>query len=237
MHHPESNGNGNALHMSNSRDHIRYAHPLNVSDVEMASRADTFYALLNGRRTVRSFSDRPVPREVIESCIRTAGTAPSGAHKQPWHFAAVSNQKTKKAIRKAAEAEERAFYDGRASQEWLDALQPFGTDASKPFLETAPWLIAIFARNYDLDENGVRSKNYYVPESVGIAAGMLIAALHQSGLSTLTHTPSPMGFLNEVLGRPAYERAVILLVVGHATEHALVPDIQRKDLDDIASFS
>ena len=237
MHHPESNGNGNALHMSNSRDHIRYAHPLNVSDVEMATRADTFYALLNGRRTVRSFSDRPVPREVIESCIRTAGTAPSGAHKQPWHFAAVSNQKTKKAIRKAAEAEERAFYDGRASQEWLDALQPFGTDASKPFLETAPWLIAIFARNYDLDENGVRSKNYYVPESVGIAAGMLIAALHQSGLSTLTHTPSPMGFLNEVLGRPAHERAVILLVVGHATENALVPDIQRKDLDNIASFS
>ena len=223
--------------MSNTVPFIPYTHPVDVSDEQIGNRARAFYELLNGRRTVREFSDRPVSREVIETCIRAAGTAPSGAHKQPWHFVAVSEPEIKRAIREAAEAEERVFYGGKAGDEWLDALQPFGTDANKPFLETAPWLIAIFARNFDVEEDGSRSKNYYVPESVGIASGMLITALHQSGLSTLTHTPSPMGFLNTVLGRPANERAVILLVVGHASEDARVPDIERKTLDAIASFT
>jgi len=222
--------------MSTTVPFIPYTHPLEVSDEEMGNRARAFYTLLDGRRTIREFSDRPVPKNVIETCIRAAGTAPSGAHKQPWHFVAVSDPEIKRAIREAAEAEEKEFYGGRASDEWLDALRPFGTDANKPFLETAPWLIAIFARNFDLDDEGTRSKNYYVPESVGIASGLLIAALHQSGLSTLTHTPSPMGFLNTVLGRPSNERAVILLVVGHAAEDARVPDLERKSLEGIASF-
>jgi iodotyrosine deiodinase len=222
--------------MSKSAPFIPYKHPLEVDDEEMGNRSRALYEMLEGRRTVREFSGRPVPKGVIETCIRAAGTAPSGAHKQPWHFVAVSDPEIKRAIREAAEAEERSFYGGKAGDEWLEALQPFGTDANKPFLETAPWLIAIFARNYDVEEDGSRSKNYYVPESVGIASGLLITALHQSGLSTLTHTPSPMGFLNTVLGRPVNERAVILLVVGHAAEDARVPDIERKPLDAIASF-
>lgn len=202
----------------------------------MMSRAASFRALLEGRRTIREFSSQPVDRSVIEECIMAAGTAPSGAHKQPWHFAVVSDPAIKKAIRKAAEEEEEAFYGGRAPEEWLEALRPFGTDQHKPFLETAPYLIAIFARNYDLGDDGSRTKNYYVQESVGIATGMLITALHHSGLSTLTHTPSPMNFLNEVLERPSNERAVILLVVGHAAADARVPDLARKSLEDIASF-
>lgn len=215
---------------------IPFAHPLSLDDQGMVDRAETFYSLMDGRRTVREYSDTPVSREVIEACIKTAGTAPSGAHKQPWHFAAVCDPDIKKAIREAAEEEERAFYGGRAGDDWLEALRPFGTDEHKPFLETAPWLIAIFARNYDLDDQGERSKNYYVQESVGIATGMLIASLHQAGLSTLTHTPSPMGFLNKVLERPAHERAIILLVVGHAASDAKVPEIDRKPLEQIASF-
>jgi iodotyrosine deiodinase len=215
---------------------IPFRHPLELEGPEQTERARSFYRLMDARRTVREFSDRTVDREVIEWCIRAAGTAPSGAHKQPWHFAAVSDPIIKRAIREGAEAEERAFYEGKAGEEWLEALAPFGTDANKPFLETAPWLIAIFARNYDLDQQGQRSKNYYVPESVGIATGMLITALHHAGLSTLTHTPSPMGFLNEALGRPANERAVILLVVGYAAEDALVPDLDRKPIEQIASF-
>lgn len=213
-----------------------FRHPLELTPAEMEERAIQFYELLNGRRTIREFSDTPVSRAIIESCIKAAGTAPSGAHKQPWHFAAISDPAIKTAIREAAEEEERAFYGGRASDEWLEALRPFGTDENKPFLETAPWLIAIFARNFDLEPDGSRSKNYYVPESVGIAAGMLISALHQAGLSTLTHTPSPMGFLNKVLKRPSNERAIILLVVGHASEDASVPDLERKGLEEIASF-
>lgn len=220
---------------------ISYVHPLRtagegMSDADMADRATRFEAFMRGRRTVRDFACTPVARSVIESCLRTAGTAPSGAHKQPWHFAVVENPDVKRAIREAAEEEERAFYGGRAPEEWLHALAPIGTDADKPFLETAPVLIAIFARNYDLLPDGTRSKNYYVSESVGLAAGMLITALHQAGLSTLTHTPSPMQFLNDVLGRPANERAVILLVVGHAAPDAMVPDLGRKPLGDIASF-
>jgi len=213
-----------------------FRHPLELTEAEMVDRARQFHELLDGRRTIREFSDTPVSRTVIESCIKAAGTAPSGAHKQPWHFAAISDPDIKSAIREAAEEEEKAFYGGRASDEWLEALRPFGTDENKPFLETAPWLIAIFARNYDLESDGSRSKNYYVPESVGIAAGMLISALHQAGLSTLTHTPSPMGFLNKVLERPSHERAIILLVVGHAAADAMVPDLERKGLDEIASF-
>lgn len=222
--------------MTDEQAFIPYSHPLSLSGQDMKERAEQFKELLDTRRTIRDYDSRSVDRSVIESCILAAGTAPSGAHKQPWHFAAISDPSIKKAIREAAEEEERAFYGGRASDEWLEALRPFGTNEHKPFLEEVPWLIAIFARNYDLMPDGSRSKNYYVQESVGIATGMLIAALHQAGLSTLTHTPSPMGFLNEVLERPSNERAVILLVVGHAAENAEVPDLQRKSIDEIASF-
>ena len=220
---------------------VPFVHPYRrdgegMSDADMTARATRFEAFMQGRRTVRDFSSTPVARSVIESCIRAAGTAPSGAHKQPWHFAVVEDPDVKRAIREAAEAEERAFYGGRAPEEWLHALAPIGTDADKPFLEIAPVLIAIFARNYDLLPDGSRSKNYYVAESVGLAAGMLITALHHAGLSTLTHTPSPMQFLNDELGRPANARAVILLVVGHAASDAKVPDLDRKPLGDIASF-
>lgn len=203
---------------------------------EMQARAQAFFDEMRTRRTVRAFSDAPVPRGVIAHAIRTAGTAPSGAHKQPWHFAAVSDPDVKRRIREAAEAEERAFYGGRASQTWLDDLAPFGTDADKPFLEIAPWLIAVFARPYDLDTQGERRKNYYVSESVGIACGLLLAALHHAGLATLTHTPSPMKFLGEALGRPPHERAVVLVVAGYPAAGARVPDLTRKPLGEIASW-
>ena len=216
---------------------VPFSHPLgNLDDSERSRRASAFHTLMDGRRTVREFAPTPVPVDIIATCIRAAGTAPSGAHKQPWHFAAISSPALKAEIRQAAEAEEASFYDHRAPDEWLKALQPFGTNADKPFLETAPWLIAIFARPFDILPDGTRLKNYYVQESVGIATGLLIAALHNSGLSTLTHTPSPMGFLNELLGRPPHERATILLVVGHAAEDARVPKLERHALDQIASF-
>lgn len=218
-------------------DFVPFSHPLReLDDAERAKRAEAFHTLMEGRRTVRAFAPTPVPRDIIETCLRTAGTAPSGAHKQPWHFAAISSPALKLRIREAAEEEEASFYDHRAPDEWLEALRPFGTDAHKPFLETAPWLIVIFSRPFELLPDGRRSKNYYVQESVGIATGLLIAALHNAGLSTLTHTPSPMGFLNEVVGRPSHERATILLVVGHAAESARVPDLERRPLDLIASF-
>jgi nitroreductase len=203
---------------------------------EMQARASTFYDEMRRRRTVREFSDRPVPRSVIEACLRTAGTAPSGANQQPWHFVAVSDPAVKSHIRQAAEAEEREFYERRASQEWLDALAPLGTDAHKPFLEIAPYLIAIFAQTYGMGADGGKIKHYYVTESVGIATGLLIAALHHAGLATLTHTPSPMGFLNEILGRPANERPFLLLVVGYPAENAQVPAITKKALEEIATF-
>lgn len=203
---------------------------------EMQARATAFYEEMRQRRTVRDFSERPVPRAILESCLRTAGTAPSGANQQPWHFVVVSDPAVKLRIRQAAEAEEREFYERRASQEWLAALAPLGTDAHKPFLETAPYLIAIFAQVHGLAADGGKVKHYYVTESVGIATGLLIAALHHAGLATLTHTPSPMGFLNEILERPTQERPFLLLVVGYPADHARVPAITKKTLEEIATF-
>jgi len=190
---------------------------------EMAARASAFHANLVRRRTVRDFDSQPVPREVIESCLLAAGTAPSGANLQPWHFAVIENAEAKKRIRIAAEEEERAFYSGRAPKEWLEALAPLGTDADKPFLEEAPLLIAIFAQKSGTRPDGKTVKHYYVPESVGIATGFLILALHDAGLVTLTHTPSPMGFLNEICGRPSWEKPTILLVVGYPKPDCRVP--------------
>ena len=203
---------------------------------EMKARARAFHEEIQRRRTVREFSPRTVPREVIEDCLRAAGTAPSGANLQPWHFVVVTDPETKKKIREAAEVEEREFYSGKAPQEWLDALAPLGTDEDKGYLEVAPCLIAVFARNYALLEDGRKVKNYYVTESVGISLGFLIAALHHAGLATLTHTPSPMGFLSTVLDRPANERAYLLLVAGYPADGARVPDITRKPLEEIATF-
>lgn len=203
---------------------------------ELRERARAFADELRRRRTVRHYSSDPVPREVIERCIWAAGSAPSGANQQPWHFVAVSDAGLKRRIREAAEAEERAFYNDRAPDEWLEALAPLGTDANKPFLERAPWLIVIFAQRYGIGEDGERSKHYYVTESVGIATGVLITALHHAGLATLTHTPSPMDFLGRILGRPENERPFLLLVTGYPDRDARVPVIGKKPLDEIATF-
>jgi nitroreductase len=208
-----------------------------LTDSEMLRQAMAFRDLMQSRRTVRDFDPRPVPREVIEACIAAAGTAPSGANQQPWQFVAVSDPEVKRRIRESAEAEEQEFYGRRAPEEWLDALQPIGTDWRKPFLETAPWLIAIFVQKWGRDAAGAKVKHYYPSESVGIATGLLITALHTAGLATLTHTPSPMGFLNEILARPAEdERPFLLLVVGHPGPGARVPAIDRKPLAAIASW-
>ena len=203
---------------------------------EMRQRLADFYADISRRRTVREFADRAVPRDIIESALLAANTAPSGANLQPWHFVVVSVAKTKKRIREAAEVEEREFYEHRASAEWLKALEPLGTDSNKPFLETAPYLIAVFLQKYGQLEDGTKVKHYYPTESTGLATGILITALHHAGLATLTHTPSPMKFLNEILGRPTSERPFLLLVVGYPTEDAEVPDIKRKPLEDFTSF-
>ena len=206
-------------------------------EAEMMQRARQFHLELKRRRTVRQFSSRPVPRAVIESCLRAATTAPSGANLQPWHFVVVSDPETKRRIRLAAEEEERHFYQHRAPQEWLDALAPLGTDEHKPFLERAPYLIAIFAQKYGRLADGRRVKHYYPLESVGLATGMLIAALHVAGLATLTHTPSPMKFLNEILDRPkSSERPFLLLVAGYPDRNATVPAIGRKPLDDVVTY-
>ena len=202
----------------------------------MKLRAKEFYTDIRRRRTVRDFSNRIVPKEIIESCIHAAGTAPNGANLQPWHFVAIADPNIKHKIRVAAEEEERIFYEKRAPKEWLQALQPLGTDWRKPFLEIAPYLIAIFAQSYGVTPDGNRVKNYYVQESVGIATGFLITALHHAGLVTLTHTPSPMGFLNEILKRPPNEKPYLLLVVGYPADDAMVPDISKKPLDEIATF-
>ncbi len=203
----------------------------------MCQRAQDFYQRMAKRRSVREFSADAVPQQVLEDAIRTAGSAPSGANMQPWHFAVVQDAELKQRIRIAAEAEERELYEHRASEEWLQALAPLGTDANKPFLETAPALIAIFLKKFTLDADGSKHKNYYTSESVGIATGMLIAALHNAGLATLTHTPSPMKFLGEILKRPSHERAVLLLVVGYPADGVTVPDIQKFSLENIASFN
>ncbi len=202
---------------------------------EMDARARAFFEAIKTRHTVRDFLPDPVPRSVIENCVAAAGRAPSGANHQPWHFVAVGDAETKSAIREAAEEEERAFYGGRASDEWLDALAPIGTDANKPFLEIAPWLIAVFAQRRGGVEAGMEKKNYYINESVGIACGFLLAALHQAGLATLTHTPNPMNFLNEKLGRPDTEKAYLLVVVGKPKPDAPIPHhaLIKKPLEDI----
>ena len=203
---------------------------------EMRREAETFLERMKRRRTVRDFSDRPVPRDIIDRCLLAAGTAPNGANRQPWKFVVIGDPEIKRKIRVAAEEEELAFYGGRAPKEWLAALEDLGTDEHKPFLERAPWLIAIFAESYERQDDGTKAKNYYVTESVGIATGMLISAVHHAGLVSLTHTPSPMKFLNELLGRPENERPFLLLVVGYPDEGATVPDITKKPLEEIAIF-
>lgn len=210
-------------------------HP-EYSDAEMLYRSRSFYQLMTQRRTVRNFSTKPVSREIIELAIQTAGTAPSGANLQPWHFVAISDPATKRTIRLAAEVEEREFYAHRAPPEWLAALAPLGTDSNKPFLEDAPWLIACMVQPYGIKEDGSQLKHYYAVESTGIAVGILITCLHQAGLATLTHTPSPMKFLNAILNRPSFERPFLLLVVGHPAEGAQVPDIRRKLFNQIATI-
>lgn len=209
-----------------------------LDDAESIARARALRDRLNQRRTCRYFSDEPVSREVIEAAIEAAGTVPNGANHQPWHFAVVSSADKKHAIRLAAEEEERSFYAGKASEEWLDALAPLGTDENKPFLETAPWLIVVFAqRKGGIKEDGT-TQNYYVTESVGIACGMLIATLHEAGLATLTHTPSPMGFLREICERPEYEKPLMVVVVGHPAADATVPEhaLKKKPLEQISSW-
>ncbi len=203
---------------------------------DMRQRVSDFYNNVNRRRSLRDFSDRDVPRDIIETALRAASTAPSGANLQPWHFAVISGSETKKKIRQAAEKEELEFYQHRASEEWLAALQPLGTDQNKPFLETAPYLIAVFLKKYDELPDGRKVKHYYPSESTGLATGILITALHTAGLATLTHTPSPMKFLNQILGRPKSERPFLLLVVGFPADDATVPDISRKPLTEFTSF-
>ncbi|RMG19966.1 MAG: nitroreductase family protein, partial [Bacteroidetes bacterium] len=203
---------------------------------EMIRRSEAFYQWMNQRRSLRHFSDRPVPREVIENLIKTASTAPSGAHKQPWTFCAVGNAELKRQIRMAAEEEERVNYGGRMSESWLEDLAPLGTDEHKPFLEIAPWLIVVFRRPYELSPDGKKKNNYYVNESVGLACGFLLAAIHEAGLVALTHTPSPMNFLCKILKRPSNERPFLLIPVGYPADDARVPDIHRKKLDEIAVF-
>jgi iodotyrosine deiodinase len=219
----------------NGHRHLKY-NGQSLTPGESIERSKSFYKLLNERRSVRTFSTAPVPKEVIDQIILAASTAPSGAHKQPWTFCAVSNAALKTQIRIAAEKEEQENYEGRMSERWRKDLEHLGTDEHKPFLEDAPWLIVVFKRAYEVDETGEKHNNYYVNESVGIACGMLISAIHNAGLVTLTHTPSPMNFLTGLLERPANERAFLLLPVGYAAEPSYVPDIHRKTLEEVAAF-
>lgn len=213
---------------------VAYKRPI-LSDKEVISKSSDYYNFLNSRRSVREFDDKDVPQEVIENLVRTASSAPSGAHKQPWQFVVVRDKDVKKRIRAAAEAEEMDFYNNRATDEWLKDLEPLGTNWSKPFLEVAPWLIVVFKKVYDELPEG-RAKNYYVQESVGIASGFLISAIHNAGLATLTHTPSPMNFLSEILQRPANEKPFLLLPVGFPSQYAQVPDLERKPLEEVSVF-
>jgi len=212
--------------------HIRYK-PEAISENDMLLKTANYFKKMNKRRSVRDFSDKSVPFEVIENIIKTASTAPSGANKQPWIFCVVQDKELRKKIRLAAEAEEKKSYEGRMSEEWIKDLKHLGTDANKPFLEIAPYLIVVFKRPYEIDVNGNKHQNYYVNESVGLASGMLISAIHNAGLVTLTHTPSPMRFLEKILKRPQNERAFLLLPVGYNTEDSYVPDIKRKSIDKV----
>jgi nitroreductase len=207
------------------------------SQEEMVERSREFFDMIKTRRTIRDFSDKPVPREVIENAIAAAGRAPNGANKQPWHFGVISTADVKSKLREAAEEEEQEFYSGRAGEEWLKDLEVFETNANKPFLETAPWLIAVFRENYGVDpETGRRIANYYVHESAGISCGFLISALHYAGLATLTHTPSPMNFLSEICGRPKNEKPIMLIVAGYPADNVNVPKLSKKPLEDIISW-
>ena len=227
-----------------AKDHVEYEamdlpDRVELTDGEMVAAAQAFYDKIKRRHTVRDYTDRPIPRQVIEDCIRAAGTAPSGANHQPWHFVAIADPAFKHRIRLAAEEEERKFYEGGAGDEWLKALEPIGTNDDKPHLDQAPWLIVVFAQRWGHFEDGERFKNYYVPESVGIASGFLLAALHHAGLVSLTHTPNPMRFLNEMLGRPASEKPIMIVAVGHPTEDAKVPKVakMKKPLDKILTVA
>ena len=215
---------------------VPYA-PERLDAETMERRARSFYEQMDERRSVRDFSAEPVPRELIELAIQTASTAPSGAHRQPWRFVVVGDPDIKRKIRIAAEAEEKKSYEERMPEEWLDALRPLGTDWQKPFLETVPWIVVAFEELYGFDEDGNKRKNYYVRESTGLACGLFIAALHNMGLATLTHTPSPMAFLRDILGRPKNERPYILFPVGYPAEGAQVPDLRRKSLDEVALWN
>ncbi len=221
--------------MINGYKHIAY-HYDTLTPKELVEKSESFYHWLDQRRSVRDFSDTPVPKEVIENIIKAASTAPSGAHKQPWTFCVISNPALKTEIRKAAEVEEKKSYEDRMSERWKKDLAPLGTDMNKPFLEIAPWLIIVFKKAYDYDKKGQKHNNYYVNESVGIACGMLISAIHNAGLVTLTHTPSPMNFLAKILKRPSNERAFLLLPVGYPKFPTYVPDLKRKELKEMTEF-
>jgi len=218
----------------NGHTHVLLEHEA-TDEAQLIENSKNYFQSMDKRRSVRDYSDKNVPKEVIEHIIKTASTAPSGAHKQPWTFCVVSNPETKKKIREAAEAEEKESYENRMSERWLKDLEPIGTDWQKPFIETVPYLIIVFKKVYD-EEEGQKKTNYYVNESVGIACGFLISAIHQAGLATLTHTPSPMNFLSEILERPKNERPYLLLPVGYPDEETYVPDIERKSLEEVTIF-
>ncbi len=219
-----------------NHEHVKYNQDFQYSVAEMIDRSTSFYHWLNKRRSIRVFSDQSIPKNVIENLILSASTSPSGAHKQPWTFCAVSNKELKAKIRIAAEAEEKKSYESRMSERWKEDLKSLGTDMYKPFLETAPWLIIAFKKTYDLSETNQKKNNYYVNESIGIACGMLITAIHNAGLVTLTHTPSPMNFLADLLNRPVNEKAFMLFPVGYAAAEVYVPDIKRKSIEEVSDF-
>ena len=224
-----------AKKLIDNHPYISYSKAI-LSDSEMLERARSFYEKMDSRRSVREFSDRPIDKDVIKNIIKTASTAPSGAHKQPWTFCVVANPEIKKQIRIAAEEEEKASYESRMSSEWLDDLKPLGTDWQKPFLEIAPYLIIVFRRIYEFGTDGKKKNNYYVQESVGLATGFLLAAIHDAGLVSLTHTPSPMNFMSKTLNRPENEKPFLLIPVGYPAEECWVPDLERKDIEDICVF-